>query len=156
MFTTRDTTQRKQNLSLWPTQYKHFPLNHMGKNANKCCYRQGTVLWNWQRVMLSNGKEKTKTEEERHSAPDQQPLTQLWVGGIYMGLVGTVSLNAPCVQEEAITSGKRREKNPIRRVQDLMGWHQAWGREHARTHAHPRPTKETQRKVRAPPWFVGL
>ena len=112
--------------------------------------------------MLSNGKEKTKTEEERHSAPDQQPLTQLWAGGIYMGLVGTVSLNAPCVQEEAITSGKRREKNPIRRVQDLMGWYQAWrqrtcmhARTHARTHAHPRLTKETQRKVRAPPWFVG-
>ena len=28
-------------------------------------------------------------------------------------------------------------------------------RTHARTHAHPRLTKETQRKVRAPPWFVG-
>ena len=72
--------------------------------------------------MLSNGKEKTKTEEERHSAPDQQPLTQLWAGGIYMGLVGTVSLNAPCVQEEAITSGKRREKNPnttLKRVQKI-------------------------------------
>ena len=28
-------------------------------------------------------------------------------------------------------------------------------RTHARTHAQPRPTKETQHKVRAPPWFVG-
>ena len=66
------------------------------------------------------------------------------------------------VQEEAITSGKRREENPIRRVQDLMGWYQAWRqrtcthtRTHARTHAQPRPTKETQSKVRAPPWSVG-
>ena len=95
--------------------------------------------------MLSNGKEKTKTEEERHSAPDQQPLTQLWAGGIYMGLVGTVSLNAPCVQEEAITSGKRREKNPIRRVQDLMGWYQAWRQRtctHARTHARTSQTNQ--------------
>lgn len=65
------------------------------------------------------------------------------------------------VQEEVITSGKRREKNPIRKVQDLMGWYQAWRQRtctHTHTdtcmHAHPRPTKQTQCKVSAPPWFV--
>lgn len=103
--------------------------------------------------MLSNGKEKTKTEEELHSAPDQQPLIQLWTGGIYTGLVGTVSLNVSCVQGEAITSGKRREESN----QESAGFDgmvssleaenmHARTHTHARTHAHPRPTKETQRK----------
>lgn len=31
MFTTNNNTENKQNLLLWSTQYKHFPLKHLGK-----------------------------------------------------------------------------------------------------------------------------
>lgn len=62
------------------------------------------------------------------------------------------------VQEEVITSGKRREKNPIRKVQDLMGWYQAWRqRTCTHTHAHtctPQTNKGDPAQGECPSWFV--
>ena len=125
-----------------------FPSTMWGKNANKCCYRRRNCAVKLTVCYVTKWERKDKNRGRAHSAPDQRPLIQLWVGGMYTGLVGTGSLNVSCVRQlfKRKQSHPEREERRIQSGECRIWWDgiKLGGREHAHTHAHtsrhPSPT----------------
>lgn len=123
MFTTNNTTKHKQLLG--PTQYKHFPLKHLEKNANKCCYRLRSCaiqLTICNIIKLEKRQKLGRTTQ--HSRPMAINTTKAfwhinWIGQHFCLDMSCVQLN--CSRE---SNKGLKEKNPTRQVQDLIKWYQ--------------------------------